>query len=364
MSDRDYFEIDPGAAPRFLITRLSHIGDCVLTLPVAAALKQRFPGCFVGWAVEKPSDQLIELSPDVDQVIQINRKWLKNPRGWARIRSLLKPFGFDCVIDPQSISKSSIVGRLSGARRRIGLGGKWSRELAPILNNRHINVRSSHLVDRSLEMLWPLGIESTPVNDSISFPMQPCDGSAAVVEDWMARSGFQRNQFVVINPGASWPSKRWETLRFGHVAAHIMKNYSLPSVVVWAGEEEKQMAAEICITAEEGCSGAATIAARTSLRELMELTRRASFFFGCDTGPLHISSAVETACVGLYGPTRPEDSGAYGTRHVALQAWYQEGTSRERRAAPNLAMRDISVEMAAAGCDRMMEKIVSRREAA
>ena len=54
-------------------------------------------------------------------------------------------------------------------------------------------------------------------------------------------------------------------------------------------------------------------------------------------------------CVGLYGPTRPEDSGAYGPGQIAIQKWYQSGTSRQRRSAANTAMCDIQIEEVLAG---------------
>ena len=42
-------------SPRILISRLSHIGDCILTLPVLCALRNQFPHAYLGWVVERPS---------------------------------------------------------------------------------------------------------------------------------------------------------------------------------------------------------------------------------------------------------------------------------------------------------------------
>ena len=38
--------------PRILITRLSAIGDCILTLPLACALRDHFPKALLAWVVE------------------------------------------------------------------------------------------------------------------------------------------------------------------------------------------------------------------------------------------------------------------------------------------------------------------------
>ena len=47
------------ASPRILISRLSHIGDCVLTVPVLCALRDHFPNAFIAWIVEKPSASVL-----------------------------------------------------------------------------------------------------------------------------------------------------------------------------------------------------------------------------------------------------------------------------------------------------------------
>lgn len=104
----------------------------------------------------------------------------------------------------------------------------------------------------------------------------------------------------------------------------------------------------------------------TSLPELAAVIEGAKLFIGCDTGPLHIAAAVGTPCLGLYGTTRPQDSGAWPyadlspadpTPHVALQKWYQSGSCRKRRSAHNDAMMDILAADAFQGCDQILDRI-------
>ena len=125
--------------------------------------------------------------------------------------------------------------------------------------------------------------------------------------------------------------------------------------MTWAGDEELAMASAITSLAK----WAVELAPKTNLRQLAALSARAMFFLGCDTGPMHLAAAMNTPCLGLYGPTRPGDSGAYGETHVHLQARYQSGTSRERRSANNDAMREISVSDVCQGIDKMLSNICS-----
>jgi heptosyltransferase I len=337
------------STPRILLTRLSHIGDCVLTLPLLNALRKEYPSAYVAWAVESPSHQLLRLHPGIDQIIKIPRGWMKSPREWIRVRRELRRHQFTISIDPQGITKSAILGWLSGAQQRIGASGRWGRELSCYLNNILIEPSTTHLVDRSLELLRGLNFD---VPSSAKFELPICPISLEQIQSWM-RSQSLNDSFVVINPGASWPSKRWEIDRFADVANHLWHVHSLRSVVTWAGDEERTMADQILASAADS----ALAAPPTNLLQLAALCQLAKCFIGCDTGPLHIAAGVGTPCIGLYGTTRPEESGAYGSRHIAVQKWYQDGKCRERRAAENMAMRDIKSDDVCRAVDLMLGRL-------
>ena len=350
---------------KILITRLSHIGDCLLTLPLVNAIREQRPNAQISWAVESPSHQLLSLHPGIQSLINIPRGWLGKPSTWNSIRRQLRKEKFDVVIDPQGISKSSMLGWLSGASIRVGIKGRWGREISPWLNNRLVETESPHIVERSIELISALGLK--PTFSPPRFDLPVCPESASDVSDWLNQSSkqgdFDPNRIVVINPGGTWASKRWEMPRYGELAAYLKQKWDLTSVIVWAGAEEKQMAEEIHQAAIQSHGrNACVVAMPTTLRQLAAIESMSKFFIGGDTGPLHLASAVGTRCIGLYGTTRPSESGAYGAHHIAIQAWYQDGTCRERRNAANDAMRDISVEDVANACDQMVMSIAENNE--
>jgi len=347
-------------SPTILITRLSHIGDCILTLPMLDQIKQIYPDSKIVWAVESPTQQLLSLVPEIDHIVKVPKSWMGNWKHWQSLRKELRSHKIDIAIDPQGITKSAALGWISGAKKRIGIRGRWGRELSTWLNNQLIETRSSHIVDRSVELVAGLSeeaIQSDFQQPGFNFKLPVCAESQTRIDQWLVQAqsdfGGAFDQFVLINPGGSWASKRWEVERYGEVAAGLQSQFGLSSVVVWAGAEEKQMANEIVAAS----AGAAVIACPTTLREMAALAKRAKFFVGSDTGPMHIATAVGTPCVGLYGTTRPEESGAYGNQHESIQKWYQAGTCRQRRSASNDAMRDISVADVVASCIAMQTKL-------
>jgi len=343
-----------GRSPRILITRLSHIGDCIHTFPVATALRERFPDALIGWAVERAAAPLLENHEAVDELIVLQRGWLKSPSRVWRLRRQLRRLDFDVSIDPQTLTKSAIVGWLSGAKMRIGFSGKDGREFSKWLNNRLVWRTAPHVVDRYLQLLKPLGVESPKARFCV-----PVDEAADALVAGFVRKNDLSNGFAAINPGAGWDSKLWPADRYAAVAAHLGQAWSLPSVIVWAGDREQAWARQIV----SGAGGHALLAPPTTLNELASLLRAARLFVGSDTGPLHLAAAVGTRCVALFGPTPVWQCGPYGPGHVAIQQIYHEASSRERRNADNAAMRAIQVGAVCDGCDQILGSQSTERAA-
>ena len=332
--------------PRILICRLSAIGDCVLTMPMLCALRERYPGAHIAWAVERAGGLLLEGHPCLDEVIVVPKGWLKSPKAVWQVRAKLRKRQFDIALDPQSLTKSAVLAWLSGAKRRIGFHAPRGRELSLWLNGEFVTARRSHIVDAQLDLLKPLGIESPRARFRLP---EVADVKAKV--DRMIREMHLGCDFVAVNPGAGWDSKLWPAERYGIVARALGERYQLPSVVVWSGDREQAWAETI--VARSG--GRALMAPPTTLPELAEFMRRARMYLGSDTGPLHIAAAVGTPCVALFGPTLPADCGPYGEGHISVQKALPPEDRRLKRHGPNDAMRQIDTDSAIDACEQLMQ---------
>ncbi|MDR1518632.1 MAG: lipopolysaccharide heptosyltransferase, partial [Planctomycetota bacterium] len=94
---------------RFLIVKLSAIGDTVHSLPLATALRRFHPDCFLGWVTEQPSSELIAGNPLVDWSCILPKKWLKSPSRVWELRQRLREQSFDVSFDTQGLTKSAIA---------------------------------------------------------------------------------------------------------------------------------------------------------------------------------------------------------------------------------------------------------------
>lgn len=134
---------------KFLIVKLSAIGDVIHALPVAAYLKQAVPGCKVSWLVEKASADLVSNNPAVDEVIVFGGKkwlrelgkpgtWLKNMSEARRFFQEMRDARYDAVLELQGLLKSSLLARSTGAK--VVAGFDDTREFADQFLTHKLNV--------------------------------------------------------------------------------------------------------------------------------------------------------------------------------------------------------------------------------
>lgn len=329
----------PLAPPRrWLICRLSAIGDCMETLPLAAAIKRHAPEQHISWISDCPASKLLERSSVVDQVLRVPKGFVLKPRLLRSVAAQLRELHVDVAIDPQGLTKSGLVAWLSGAPTRIGFTGPTAREISSWFYTHRISPRTEHLVEQQLELLAGAGI---PLGDrSVSFGQLDTSAEAPIVDRWLEEIGWERKRWLSLNPAAGWLSRRWCPQRFGELAQRINQRAGWQVSVLWGGDSERQLAEQVV----QASGGSARLAPDMTLPQLAEWLRRSGLYIGSDAGPLHLSVVVGTRCVGLFGATRHQHSGPYGPGHSCLQNQYHAGTSRQRRAADNRAMLTIELD--------------------
>jgi len=337
--------------PRFLIVRLGSLGDVIHAIPAVAALKHRYPGGTIDWVVDPRYADLVRLVTVVGSVYPFDpRGALSALTAWRRLRAAR--FGaqgrtgsgheYDAVIDLQGLLKSAVLARSVGARRTIGFSRRHLREpMARFFYSETIDPGdAAHVIQKGIGLMRAVGVD----DPSIAFPVAvPRSTAADAVAARVGSSGY-----VLINPGAAWPNKRWPPERFGALAAAIRERRGLRSVVLWGPGEE---AAASAVVAASG--GAAEQAPATSITDILAIAKGASLMVSGDTGPLHIAGAVGTPIVALFGPTRAERNGPWSPADISISRIDQcvcHYERRCRRAQP--CIDDISVDDVVAAVER------------
>jgi lipopolysaccharide heptosyltransferase II len=291
-----------------LIVLHGSIGDVTRALPLAFLLRRAYPGAAIAWSVEPAAFPLVEHHPAVDTVILFDRRrwWRTLGPFLARIRAER----FDLVLDLQRHLKSGIISRWSGAPFRLGFHKSDAKELNWLFNNRHISAAGDGLSKLShyLKFIEFLGIEPGPLDWGIRLTR----GEEESVERLLRGVGRPFAAFFV---GGRWQSKRWFPLQTAKGAAALRERFGL-DVVLLGGNEDAAFAREM---ESFGLTRMTNHVGRTSLREAVGILAAARLSIGPDTGLMHLSAAVGTPVVSLWGATSPARTGPYGYDDLALR---------------------------------------------
>jgi heptosyltransferase I len=317
--------------PRFLLFRMSALGDIVHALPAAAALRDTYPEARIDWAIEAKWERLLEGNPGLTDVISLDGRSTNGIVGAIR---RLRAANYTCAIDFQGLYKSALLALASGAPRRIGFQSSYARErLVASLYTDRVNPRGAHKVEHNLALVERAGARST----NARFPLAiRAEDEECVVRELSAHG---LADFFVLNPGGGWRSKCWPAERYGQLHRALAQLHGWRGIVTF-GPGEENLAREVILAAGKD----PPVAIALGLGPLLALLRRAKFVVSADTGPLHLAAALGAPVVGLYGPTDPARNGPFSMHDVVVRNLRYAETTYRRGASYSAAMLSITIE--------------------
>ena len=325
----------------FLILRMGSMGDIVHTLPAVAALRDSFPTARIDWLIERKWRALLEGNPDINEIIEVDRRSLRNLVKCVR---RLRVAHYACALDFQSLYKSAAFALCSGAQRRVGFIRSYLREAgAAFLYTERVNPQGKHKVEHNLSLVESIGARKT----GIRFSLVVSPGAGADVERKLSARGLR--DFFVLSPGGGWRYKCWLPQRFGELYRVLVQRHGWCGIISF-GPGEEGLAEEVRSAA--GAPEPALIS--TNVAELMALLRRAKFVVAGDTGPLHVASAFGAPVVGLFGPTDPARNGPYSSADFVVRNAGVEETTYRRSTSYSPAMLSITVDQVVDAVERRL----------
>jgi len=325
------------ADERLLILRMGALGDIVHTLPAVAALRKSFPRAQIDWLVDSKWSPILEGNPDVSKIISVDRHNWRNVL--ATIRQL-RAARYTIALDFQSLYRSAILARLSGAPRRVGFDASYAREsAASLFYTTKVTPRLKHKVEHNLELAEGVGGRA----NEIRFWLPTSREAREHVDRVLAAHAI--TDFFVLSPGGGWASKCWPAERYGELHRALVERYGWRGVISF-GPGERGLAENVQRAARPPAStdSAEPLVELFNLPRLIALLRRAKFLVAADTGPLHLASALGTPVVGLYGPTDPARNGPFSKHDVVVRNASVAETTYRRDKTPAPSMLSITVE--------------------
>ncbi|HEY5910249.1 MAG TPA: glycosyltransferase family 9 protein [Verrucomicrobiae bacterium] len=297
---------------KILILKPSSLGDVVQALPVLRSLKRHLPGSRIYWWIETGLAPLLEDDPDLAGLVLFHRRRWASPLNWGELwRSVLwvRAQRFDWVIDLQGLARSASFAWLANGRLTVGLDDH--RELARGFYDLIVRRPSflTHAADWYLEVLRHLRV---PIAKDVEW-LRPRPEIAGALREKCPANG---DRWIVVQPGARWPNKRYPIDSFGQVLRQLAARDPRLRFAILGSREEQPLG--LALT-KEVVSRSLDLTGRTSLPEMVEWIRRCDLMISNDTGPMHIAAALHKPLVAIFGPTEPRRTGPYGQLDSVLQ---------------------------------------------
>jgi lipopolysaccharide heptosyltransferase I len=331
----------PDVPQRFLVIRLSSIGDIVHALPAVAVLGETFARAEIYWVVERRYACLLEGNPYVRRVLEVDtlgwRRRLRSAAAWEEIfRAVLalRDTTYDAAIDFQGLWKSAAIAWLSRSRERVGFAEYWLREPgAGVLYTERVSpYNRKHVIDMNLALVERLGARA----GKWQFPLPRNPEGESYVQHELA--ALDAREFILVSPSGGWKAKCWAPENYAELLGGLGARLPRHKIFLTGAPGEETLIAEILARAK-------VPQARyfpSTLVQFIALAGRARLFVGGDSGPLHLAAAVGTPIVAIYGPTDPARNGPFAAADIALS---NRGPINHTRRGSNLVyLQGISVE--------------------
>ncbi len=275
-----------------------YLGNFVLGLPWVLRVAEDYPELTL--VIDERFRALTEsVVPDSIRLIDYPRDRLKKETStWTRLRLY---FGFlrrlrkatgQQIIDMEGERFTGVLCRLSGASERFGPTGKNAAHFYNSPRDLHYE---KHRYNAFGEILDVLVKGKAPSN---ILPYQLPESSEAAVDDFLSRHAISA-PFVVIHPGASAEYKKWPVEHFAKLLSMLESN---GLQVVWIGAgDDMLMIRKIAEAAPESDIIHFDL---LGYLELVALFRKARFYVGGDSGPMHLAASTGLDLVALFGPSK------------------------------------------------------------
>ena len=169
-----------GSEHRFLLVKLSSLGDVIHALPAASALRDTFPDAGIDWVIDPRWKRLLEGNPDLTEIISHDRK---RAGGIASSIRKLRAARYTCAIDFQGLYKSALIALVSGAPRRIGFQSSYAREgLVAMLYTEQLNPHGPHKVNHNLTLAERAGARLGPPRFPLAIRAEEDESGDARIE--------------------------------------------------------------------------------------------------------------------------------------------------------------------------------------
>ncbi len=284
------------------------IGDVILALPLAEAVKQSFPESEIHFLTLPAYKKFVAKHHAVYKVVEDDKKGKNRcPLNFFSFCAKLRKEKYDIALVVHRSFRSALIAKLAGIKKRIGF------DISPgsfFFTEKVKYEQGMHEIERNRQLARGAGFGSWDGNWDM-----PCDNDFEEAEFGSKDSVSHREKpIAVISPFSNWGTKMWPAEYWIKLIDLLGGDFTVAAagapgdVSVWL-EIKKAVDGEV-----------KDFVGKTDFLELSALIKNADILITGDSAPLHFGSAHGVPTVAIFGPTVPSFGfGPYGQKNIILQ---------------------------------------------
>jgi len=288
------------------IVRLSALGDVLMMVPLIRTLQANLPQAQLTWVISRPAFDLVEGMDGVEFIVIDKPDSLMD---YWRFKKLMSRRKFDVLLALQAALRTNLLYPLIKAKRKIGYDSHRAKDGHGLFVKERITPGHDHTLESFLKFVEPLGITNKVI--SWNLPINAEDYA------WAEHRLPKKGPILVVNPAASKPERSWPVERYIEVIKKAQEQWQVQIVLTGGpGGCDKYLAEQILEVIP-----AVNLVGKTKPKQLLAVISKATVVLCPDTGPSHMSAAVNTPVIALHAVTNPAISGPYTFQHLAVNRY-------------------------------------------
>jgi len=287
---------------RIIISRSDNIGDVVLALPMAGAIKKAIPGAYIIFLGKAYTRDIIEMSEHINEFVDWDTiKELELP---AQVQAF-KNLNADYIVHAFPVRQIAMLAKKAGIRKRIGTSGrvyhlKYCNKII-FLTRRRSKLHESQL---NIKLLRAFGIKRPFALPEIikNYGINPPNTLPGKYRNMIDNTRFN----LILHPKSKGSAREWGVDNYAELI-DILPADKFKIFISGTEAENDEIQNEIISKHPE----VTDLSGKLSLLEFISFIANADGLVACSTGPLHIAAALGKFAIGIYPPIRPMHPGRW-----------------------------------------------------
>ena len=337
---------------KIIIRGTNWVGDAVMTIPAMRGLREIFPDAHISLHTKSWAQGIFQDADFIDEILPFETANSKFQTIFEQSK-IWRERKFDLAILFTNSFESALLAKLGKANNRFGYAKEGRSFLLtdaikiPVWKNEKHEIFYYLNLTAEIEQKF-FGTKSI-LEEKPRFELKVSDERRSKARKFLEENNidFSKKIFAFVAGSTNSRAKRWQIESFARLNDKIQSELSA-NVILIGSKEESEVADEVLKLSKfkpVNLTGKTNLAEATAILSVCDLT------VSNDTGPAHISAALGTKTLVIFGPTNPLTTQPIGSEII----------TKNVECAPCM-LRDCPIDhrcMTRISVDAVFEKVLS-----